>query len=208
MSTPRLAVLAGARSPVSAQIARTLADQDVTVVVAGPDPRTEQTRITAEHGRVTDLVWVGPTGVDAALATMTRTDWDSAVRENVSAAFAVAQAFVPSMAAAGTGAVVFVTGQQARRGVARQAHVAAATWAIIGMAKTVALEVAANGVQVATVCAGPLEGSVVPNLPQPRPFVEPGEVADAVAFLLSDRARSWTGSVVDVSLGQAARNTA
>jgi NAD(P)-dependent dehydrogenase (short-subunit alcohol dehydrogenase family) len=205
----RVAVIAGGTSAVSDQIAQTLeAEGCVVVVLKTNDLRDEQQCIVAEHGPVTDLVWVGGGGSTTELKDLTRADWDTAVRENVSDPFRVLQAFVPAMAAVRQGAVVLITGQQARRGVAGQAHVAAASWGLIGMAKTIALEVAESGVRVTVISAGPLKAHAVDDLPQPRSYVEPQEIADAVAFLLSDKAKSWTGAVVDISLGLAARNTA
>jgi NAD(P)-dependent dehydrogenase (short-subunit alcohol dehydrogenase family) len=190
--------------------------------------------VRSEAGAITDLVVCSGVVSAVPVARMSRTDWDEVVDTNLTGSFHLIRAVVPQMAAAGDGRVVLVTGPEGRRGFASLSHVAAAAWALIGMAKTVALEVAASGVRVNVICAAPgasppltalpeyqaAMGATAPAAddppweqiaaayPQGRPFVAPEEVAAAVEFLLSDATRSWTGAVLDVSLGVAARNSA
>jgi len=191
-------------------------------------------RAHAAFGAITTLVVCAGVVSAAQVARMTRAEWDEVLDTNLTGAFHVTRAVVPEMVAAGSGRVVFVTGPEARRGFASLSHVAAASWALIGMAKTVALEVAPSGVSVNMVCASPPDSLPLTSLPelqtavgatgpqvgappweqiaavypQGRPFVEPQEVAAAVEFLLTDSAASWTGGVIDISMGTAARNSA
>jgi NAD(P)-dependent dehydrogenase (short-subunit alcohol dehydrogenase family) len=191
-------------------------------------------RARAAFGAITTLVVCAGVVSAAQVARMTRSEWDEVLDTNLTGAYHVTRAVVPEMVAAGAGRVVFVTGPEARRGFASLSHVAAASWALIGMAKTVALEVAAAGVGVNVICASPPDSlplTSIPELqtavgatgpqagappweqiaavyPQGRAFVEPQEVAAAVEFLLTDDAASWTGAVIDISMGTAARNSA
>lgn len=190
-------------------------------------------RVEAELGPITDLVVTAGVSSVAPLAEMTRAMWDEVVATNVTGAFNVIQRVLPGMVARGHGCVVLVCGSEARRGAASLSHVSAAGWALIGMAKSIALEVAASGVTVNVIATGPVgspllltseshqrllasatpwEGTVWERIaashPQARPHLEPGEVADAVTFLMSAKARPVTGAVLDVSLGLAGRNSA
>jgi NAD(P)-dependent dehydrogenase (short-subunit alcohol dehydrogenase family) len=190
-------------------------------------------RAESELGAVTRLVVAA--GVVSAVdaVDMSRAQWDEVVSTNLTGAFQVLQHVVPAMVARRQGAVVLICGLEARRGYARLSHVAAAAWGLVGMAKSIALEVAGTGVRVNVVVAGPLGGEpvrhepalagpflagpadgrplaeqLVTSSPQARAFVEPRDVAAAVAFLTSEAARSVTGAVLDVDLGRAGSNSA
>jgi NAD(P)-dependent dehydrogenase (short-subunit alcohol dehydrogenase family) len=191
--------------------------------------------VEPELGPVTDLVVTAGVLSVVPLTAMTRGDWDEVLDTNLTGAFSVVQAVVSRMRARGAGSAVLVCGQEGRRGAASLSHVSAASWALIGMAKSVALEVAASGVTVNVVAAGPVgspqlldsasyqrvlaapagldaAGSDVERIaavtPQGRAYLQPEEVADAVVFLTSRQARAITGTVLDVSLGLAGRNSA
>jgi NAD(P)-dependent dehydrogenase (short-subunit alcohol dehydrogenase family) len=184
-------------------------------------------------GPLTDLVVTAGVLSVVPLVRMTRTDWDEVFDTNLTGAFNVMQAVVGRMQARGYGRVVLVCGPEGRKGAPSLSHVSAAAWALIGMAKSIALEVAAAGVTVNVVATGPVgspqlldSGSyqqilaagatasgptlqrIASMMPQIQPYVEPQEVADAVVFLMSQRARAITGAVLDVSLGLAGRNSA
>jgi NAD(P)-dependent dehydrogenase (short-subunit alcohol dehydrogenase family) len=166
-------------------------------------------------GPITDLVVASGVVSATSLAQMTRAEWDEVVHTNLTGAFNLIQAVVPAMVERGGGHVVVITGEEGRRGFAGLSHVAAASWGLIGLAKTVALETATSGVTVNVVCtAVPSSAPPItppggaPAYPQGRSHVEPDEIAAAVEYLLSDAARSWTGAVIDATLGAAARNSA
>jgi NAD(P)-dependent dehydrogenase (short-subunit alcohol dehydrogenase family) len=190
--------------------------------------------VEAELGPVTDLVVTAGVVSVVPLTAMTRGDWDEVLDTNLTGAFNVMQAVVSRMRPRG-GRAVLVCGQEGRRGAHSLSHVSAAGWALIGMAKSIALEMAASGVTINVVAVGPVgspqlldstsyqqmlagpaeAGATGPAveriaavMPQPRPYLQPEEVADAVVFLMSRQARSITGAVLDVSLGLAGRNSA
>jgi NAD(P)-dependent dehydrogenase (short-subunit alcohol dehydrogenase family) len=191
--------------------------------------------VEAELGPVTDLVVTAGVVSVVPLTAMKRRDWDEVLDTNLTGAFNVMQAVVGRMRARGAGSAVLVCGQEGRQGAHSLSHVSAAGWALIGMAKSIALEVAASGVTVNVIAAapvgsplfldstsyqqilaapagpaatGPLADRIAALMPQGRPYLQPEEVADAVVFLTSRSARGITGAVLDVSLGLAGRNSA
>jgi NAD(P)-dependent dehydrogenase (short-subunit alcohol dehydrogenase family) len=190
--------------------------------------------VEAGLGPVTDLIIASGVVSATPIARMSRAHWDEVLQTNLTGAFHLVQAVVPKMTERRHGHVVLITGPEARRGFASLSHVAAAAWALVGLAKTVALETAGSNVTVNVIstthppsvplteipelqsaagASSPVAGQppweqIAASNPQYRPYVEPDEVAAAVEFLLSDAARSWTGAVVDLSLGAVARNSA
>jgi NAD(P)-dependent dehydrogenase (short-subunit alcohol dehydrogenase family) len=157
--------------------------------------------------------------------------WDDVVTVDLDGPFAVLRTVLPRMTARGAGRVVVVTGEEARLGAAGRSHVAAVGWAAIGLAKSLALEVADAGVRVNVVVAGPLDepatadpawGRAVTGHeertavehelrvahPISRAWVDPGDVADVVLHLAAPGGPEVTGAVVDVTLGTNARNSA
>lgn len=183
-------------------------------------------------GPLTSLVVASGIVSAVPVVEMSRRQWEDAVAANLHGAFYLLQAVVPRMAERGAGRAVVVVGPESRRGAPLLSHVSAAGWALIGLSKSLAQEVAGAGVTVNVVSAGPVrsepalhsasfararraaagdpgeDGQPGPSNPMARDLVEPEEVAAVVAFLLSDAARSMTGSVVDVDLGLASRNSA
>jgi NAD(P)-dependent dehydrogenase (short-subunit alcohol dehydrogenase family) len=88
---------------------------------------------------------------------------------------------VPGMVRAGHGTVVTISSWLALAGIAGESYYAAATGSILAFTKSVALEVAANGVRVNCIAVGPLhETSRTPT------HITPDDVADTVMFLIND----------------------
>ncbi len=150
---------------------------------------------------------------DKSLGKMTDEDWQSVLDVNLTGAFNMVRALAPRMRAAGHGRIVNLSSINGLRGKFGQINYAASKAGIIGLTKAVAKELGGKGVTVNAVAPGmvltemtlalPQEfrdkaqaEAVLPQLPTAR------DVAQAVAFLLSDDARCITGEVIRVDSGQ------
>jgi 3-oxoacyl-[acyl-carrier protein] reductase len=138
-------------------------------------------------------------------------EWDRVLDTNLSAAFRLTRRTLRGMVRARFGRIVNVASVVGPRANAGQANYAAAKAGLIGMTKTVSSEVARRGVTVNAVAPGFIETDMTADLPRELlegvPARRPGrpqEVADAVAFLASDRAGYVTGTTLFVDGGMSA----
>lgn len=110
------------------------------------------------------------------------------------------------------GAVVNIASIVGETGNAGQTNYSASKGGVIAMTKSFALEAASSGIRYNTITPGfiatdmtdelndEIKGSFIAKIPMGR-FGEPKEVADAVAFLLSDHASYITGETLKVNGG-------
>ena len=114
-------------------------------------------RVLAELGRV-DLL-VNNAGVHQHLRSWETSpeDWDRVIGVNLTGAFLVARAFAPGMVAAGWGRIVNISSVIATRGTDHEAHYAASKAGMLGLTKSLALELSPRGVTVNAVAPGYIE---------------------------------------------------
>jgi NAD(P)-dependent dehydrogenase (short-subunit alcohol dehydrogenase family) len=169
----------------------------------------------AAAGPFDALVNNAGTNRPAAFQEVTAADFDAVMNLNVRAAFFVAQAVARGMIAAGRqGAILHVSSQMGHVGGARRSVYCASKWAIEGIARAMALDLAPHGIRVNTLCPTFIE------TPMTRPFLADeafkagvlqkiklgriGQVEDlmgAIVFLCSDAASLMTGSSLLVDGG-------
>lgn len=136
---------------------------------------------------------------------------------NLTSAFLTARAVIPHMrtnAGPDRGRIVIMSSLQAKEGTALAGPYAAAKAGLIALAKVLGHELAADGILVnavtPTVVRTAMETSITPErradllsrIPLGR-FMEPGEVAEMVAWLCSPKCSFSTGAVFDLSGGRA-----
>ena len=151
---------------------------------------------------------------DRYLVKMSEEDWDLVMGVMLKGAFLVTRAVMPRMIEQGWGRIVNIS-SRAHFGNATQANYSAAKAGLIGMAKALAIEEGRYGITANCVAPGFMETEMVQALAtyetirdkavqmQPVKRVgRPEDVADAVAFLVSERASFISGEVVHVSGGR------
>lgn len=124
----------------------------------------------------------------------------------------VTRAFLDPMIAAGSGAIVSVSSDAGRVGSSGETVYSGAKGGIIAFTKSLAREMARKGIRANCVCPGPtdtplfatvsekLQMALIRAIPLGR-LAQPSEIADAIVFFASDRARYVTGQVLSVSGG-------
>ncbi|HAB12752.1 MAG TPA: short-chain dehydrogenase [Planctomycetaceae bacterium] len=185
----------------------------------------EMVAATLDHfGRIDILVnnagIIGPT---APVQDVERDDWEAVMDVNVTGVYLACKAVLPHLLERGSGRIINIASVAGKIGFPLRSPYAASKWAVIGLTKTLAVEVGSAGILVNAVCPGPIDGprmdaiiqAKADTIGQPAQQVRdqlerdtllgrliPAEhIADMVAFLASDRAASITGQTLDVNAG-------
>lgn len=146
--------------------------------------------------------------------------WDAMLDINLKGAWMVARRVIPHMIARRAGVIINNSSIAGLRGMARLSHYAASKWGLVGLTKSWAIELAPHNIRVVSIHPtgvntpmndglAALEGATPREIAERSagnllavPWIEPEDVANAVVFLVSDRARFVTGSqfVLDAGL--------
>ena len=140
---------------------------------------------------------------------------------NLTSHVRAAQLAIPGMIAAKQGVIVNMSSVAGRIGYANRSPYAASKWAVLGITRTMARELGGYGIRANAVLPGAVRGPrierVIEGVVQAEgldraaaearllqrqaisQFIEPEEVAEAVAYLVSDRARTVSGAFLDVN---------
>jgi NAD(P)-dependent dehydrogenase (short-subunit alcohol dehydrogenase family) len=121
------------------------------------------------------------------------------------------------MQAQGSGSIVNISSTMGERGAANMSLYAGSKHAVEGITKSAAIDAAAFGVRVNAVAPGPTETAMLDRLtgaPEKKAALfaaiplkrggTPEEVADAITFLASDKARFITGQIIRINGGKTA----
>jgi NAD(P)-dependent dehydrogenase (short-subunit alcohol dehydrogenase family) len=238
----RIALVTGAGSGIGRAIAEKLAQNGERVVVNDVNPETADEVVAgikewggeaaAAPGDVSDAesvqrivaatheaygspeILVNNAGFlqQKRFVDLTVEDFDRMIAVHLRGTYLCTRAVLPEMLSRGSGIIVNVASQLGQIGGIELCHYSSAKAGIIGLTKSLAREVSAQGVRVNAVAPGPINTELVlglseewrnakaAELPLGR-FGEPWEVAETVAFLVSDGAALYVGQTLGPNSG-------
>lgn len=149
----------------------------------------------------------------ACVVELSEEDWDRTIDINLGSNFLCCREFVPAMREQKSGRIISIASGIGHYGMRQFAHYAASKAAIMGFVKSLAREVAADGITVNAVCPGSANTSMprqhrseeevlarLRSTPLPH-ILEPEDIAGSILFLASDAAAYITGQSYNVNCG-------
>jgi NAD(P)-dependent dehydrogenase (short-subunit alcohol dehydrogenase family) len=171
-------------------------------------------RVVAEWGGIDILVNNAGTGRPMMVEDMDKSEWDRILDINLGGVFNCSRAVIPTIKARGGGKIINIASLAGKTmSYHGGADYTASKAAVLGFTRHLAFELGPHGVNVNAICPGvtmtPLvEGHSSPEMRESvksrtpmRDLVKPEDIADAVIFLASKKARMITGSTIDVDGG-------
>ncbi|GGH29855.1 NAD(P)-dependent dehydrogenase, short-chain alcohol dehydrogenase family [Cribrihabitans marinus] len=162
----------------------------------------------------------GTPGPTARVEDVDLQEWRRCLAVNLDGAFLSAAQAAPMMKAQGAGVILMTSSTAGLYGYPNRAPYAAAKWGVIGLAKTLAMELGPYGVRCNALCPGAVEGprmeGVLAREAEAKgmtrdqvhagyasgtamgQFVEARDIAEMAVFLASDAARRVSGQVIAV----------
>jgi NAD(P)-dependent dehydrogenase (short-subunit alcohol dehydrogenase family) len=159
----------------------------------------------------------GPT---APVQQLDPSDWDAVLRVNLTGAFDVTRAVIPELIRAGRGAIINMASAAGRFGYANRSAYSASKWALIGLTKTLSMELGQHRIRVNAIAPGAVAGDRAERVFSGRAqvsgrsveeekrlglasqsiqeLVDPADIAALAVYLASDAAKSISGQVLPI----------
>ncbi|MGA2123520.1 MAG: 3-oxoacyl-ACP reductase FabG [Acidimicrobiales bacterium] len=187
--------------------------QSFEVDVANSAQVTEAVKAAvAEFGPVEVAVVNAGITQDGIALRMSDEQWHSVISTNLDGAFYTARAVLASMVRARSGSLIFMGSISPFMGIPGQANYAAAKSGLVGLARSLAREVASRSITVNVVAPGLIDTDMTSELGARDSMLAliplghagtPDDVAGVVGFLASNHARYITGAIIPVDGGLA-----
>ena len=172
-------------------------------------------RLRKDVGPIYGLVNNAGMSIEASLALMHTSQMEQLLRMNTLSPMVMSKYIVRSMMAEGNGRIVNISSIVASTGYSGLSVYSATKASLIGFTRSLAREVGRMGVTVNAVAPGFVDTDMTRSLAVEerekivrrsalRRLVDVEDVANAVEFLLSDRAKNITGTVITVDAGNTA----
>jgi len=175
--------------------------------------------LAERHSRLDILVNnAGVAGPTAPVEDIAPVDWDRTIAVNLTGHFYVTRLAVPMLKAAGGGSIINMASNAAFFGCPLRAAYTASKWALIGLTKTLAMELGPFGIRVNAICPSSVEGARIDRVIERdaqhrgvstdevrtmymrqsslRSFVNADDVANLALFLASDKSAKISGQAL------------
>lgn len=169
-------------------------------------------QIVTDHGRIDILVNNAGLSANLPIEQTTPADFNKIIDLNVRAMFYITKAIVPTMKQQGSGVILNTSSMVSLYGQPSGVGYPTSKFAVNGMTKSLARELAPSGIRVNAVAPGVTNTDMIASLPEAQlaPIVktiplgrigEPSDIANAFLFLASDLASYVTGEILQVDGG-------
>jgi 3-oxoacyl-[acyl-carrier protein] reductase len=168
--------------------------------------------VAQKEGQLYGLVNNAGINRDSLVLRMSIEDWLEVINTNLNGAFYMTRLAVKEMLRSREGSIVNVSSVVGIYGNPGQANYSASKAALIGFTKSLAKELGPRNIRVNAVAPGFIETDMTAKLSDDlkskaaeaialKRFGRPEEVAEVIAFLISERASYITGEIIEVSGG-------
>ena len=182
--------------------------------------------VLGHFGRVDTVVAnAGISGPTKPMVELTLAEWRETQAVNLDGVFLTFRSFAPAMIEKGAGSLIAIGSIVGKRPLAGRSTYAAAKLGVVGLVRTLAVELGPHGVRVNTICPGAVSGPRLDGVFREqaraqgvseeefraeflkdaplRRMVTESEIGDACAFLASSEALSITGEDLNINAGVA-----
>ena len=169
-------------------------------------------KVKNEFGKIDILINNAGILRDRTLKKMSQEEWSSVIETNLTGVFNCSRAVIEQMIENKWGRIVNISSISGQVGNFGQTNYAAAKAGIMGFTKSLAREVAAKNITVNAIAPGIVETDMTKQIPENvlqeflkqipmGRFAQPEEIAELVAFLVSDKSSYITGQIIHINGG-------
>lgn len=198
---------------------------DIQTNIADVADESAVARVFDEHLARFDGIQVlvncaGIAGPTALIEEIKLADWRRCMAVGLDAMFLCCRKAIPPMRRAGSGCIINISSTAGWHGYPLRTPYAAAKWGVIGVTKSIAMELGPAGIRANVICPGSIDGArmdrviaaeaIHKNISEAqvrekythgvsmRTFINASDIADAALFLASPAACKITGQVINV----------